>query len=210
MYPTGGTDLALLAGRVAADGCAVEHAARRRRDIVSKSLSLSSPTTATTTAIAWEHVAGGVARVRGVCASAGSPSGHYVRWRFAAGCAADDGHALSLRVNRLLLPTNAAQAIEYGLDLDGNGVVNNQFGVGASALANAGFDLQGVMDRVIADGSIILLVDLQTDDLANSTVLSGLRIFFGAQPMPSSDANGLARPIAPTVQRHIEALDHSP
>jgi hypothetical protein len=88
-------------------------------------------------------------------------------------------------VDRLLLPTSAAQALEYGLDLDGDGVVNNQFGAGAAALASAGFDVQGVMDREIADGSIILLLDLQTDDLTSSHVLSGLRIFVGSQPMPS-------------------------
>jgi hypothetical protein len=88
-------------------------------------------------------------------------------------------------VNRLLLPTNAAQALEYGLDLDGDGVVKNQFGGGGAALAGAGFDVQGVMDREIADGSIILLLDLQTDDLTSSHVLSGLRMFFGSQPMPN-------------------------
>jgi len=59
----------------------------------------------------------------------------------------------------------------------------NAFATGLASLANAGFDVQGAMDRALADGSIILLVDLQADDLADSTASVG--ILAGAQPSPS-------------------------
>jgi hypothetical protein len=87
-------------------------------------------------------------------------------------------------VNRVLLPTTATEAVAYGYDLDGDGI-KNAAGTGIAALASAGFDVQGVMDRVVADGSIVMLIDLQTDDLANSVGLAGLRIFQGTQPQPS-------------------------
>lgn len=87
-------------------------------------------------------------------------------------------------VNRLLIPTTAEQATEYGLAIDG-GAVKNAFGAGTAALASAGFDVQGVMDRAIADGSIILLLDLQADDLTSSVGLAGLHIFKGTSPLPS-------------------------
>lgn len=59
----------------------------------------------------------------------------------------------------------------------------NAFATGLASLADAGFDVQGAMDRALADGSIILLVDLQVDELTDST--ASVAILAGTQPSPS-------------------------
>jgi hypothetical protein len=64
--------------------------------------------------------------------------------------------------NRMYVPTSASQAREYGLDLNNNGTVDNQFGMMLSALASQGIDVPGRADKSVAEGGIILLVNLQT------------------------------------------------
>lgn len=94
--------------------------------------------------------------------------------------------------NKVYVPTNATQAREYGIDLDKNGTVDNQLGMVLGTLAGMGFDIQGTIDKAIADGSIILLVDFQTKDFMN-TAAAGVQVFLGdkATAMPAP-CNGSA------------------
>lgn len=91
----------------------------------------------------------------------------------------------------VLIPTTNQQAREYGLDigsaegdLDGN--VDNQLGMVLGTLSNMGFDLQGTIDKAVAEGSIILLTDFQTSDFTNTTA-AGLKVLLGdkATAMPA-------------------------
>jgi hypothetical protein len=90
------------------------------------------------------------------------------------------------------VPTTPGEARDYGLDIgssDGSGpdgAVDNQLGSALGTLASMGFDLQGTIDQAVAEGSIILLVDFQTTDLANSKA-AGLNVLLGdkATAMPA-------------------------
>ncbi|HET9620502.1 MAG TPA: hypothetical protein VFP84_03970 [Kofleriaceae bacterium] len=92
-------------------------------------------------------------------------------------------------------PTTAAghTYLDYGLDL-GSGTgpaldnkVDNQIGQALLALSGF-FDIQGTVDTAINTGSIILLVDFQTADFANSGA-AGLQVKFGANPTPAACTN---------------------
>lgn len=87
-------------------------------------------------------------------------------------------------VDRIRVPTTPAEATAFGLDLDGDdaGTVDNAWGGGLAAFASAGFDVQATTDRMIADGGIILLLDLQTTDFTNAPEIAGVRFFVGTQP----------------------------
>jgi hypothetical protein len=87
--------------------------------------------------------------------------------------------------NQLLVPTSTAQAHEYGLDLDGNGTVDNQLGQVLSTLGGMGFDIQGTVDKAVLDGSVIFLADVQTKDFTNASN-AGFQVFLGQNPMPAA------------------------
>src|SRR5215471_2883908 len=65
-------------------------------------------------------------------------------------------------VNQINVPTNNTQARAYGLDLNGDGTVDNQLGMVLGTLSSMGFDIQGNINTSVADGGIIVLVDFQT------------------------------------------------
>src|SRR5262245_39525082 len=71
--------------------------------------------------------------------------------------------------NQLLVPTTNTQAREYGLDLNGDKQVDNQLGMVLSTLGSMGFDIQATIDEAVAEGSIILLLDVQTKDFTNTS-----------------------------------------
>lgn len=104
-------------------------------------------------------------------------------------CGGDDGEIVPegehyhYVVNKAFVPTTNQQARDYGLDLDGNGQVDNQLGMVLSTLTGMGFDLQGTIDAAVAEGSIILLVDFQTKDFQNTTA-AGIQVFLGDNPNP--------------------------
>lgn len=83
------------------------------------------------------------------------------------------------------VPTNNNQAREFGLDLNKDKTVDNQLGMVLGTLASMGFDIQGTIDKAVAEGSIILLVDFQTKDFTNTTA-AGLNVLLGANPMPAA------------------------
>lgn len=77
-------------------------------------------------------------------------------------------------------------------DLDGNGVKDNALGQVLGILSGQGFDVQGSLDEAVAQGTIILLYDLQTPDFTTAAG-AGLSILLGDNPNPPActDANDL-------------------
>ena len=103
-----------------------------------------------------------------------------------------EGEHYQTVAKQAFVPTNNTQAREYGLDIGSpegelDGAVDNQLGMVLGTLASMGFDLQGTIDQAVAEGSIILLVDFQTKDFANTTA-AGLKVLLGdkatATPAP--------------------------
>ncbi|MDB4961796.1 MAG: hypothetical protein JWP01_1795 [Myxococcales bacterium] len=99
------------------------------------------------------------------------------------------------------VPTNNNQAREYGLDLDGNGVADNQLGMVLGTLSTMGFDIQTTIDDAVNEGSIILLVDFQTKDFTNTTA-AGIKILLGSNPMPQPCTDP-AMPTPATCGKHL-------
>lgn len=70
-------------------------------------------------------------------------------------------------------------------DLDGNGVKDNALGQVLGILSGQGFDVQGSLDEAVAQGTIILLYDLQTPDFTTAAG-AGLSIKLGDNPTPAA------------------------
>lgn len=77
--------------------------------------------------------------------------------------------------NSLVLPTGAK---DKAIDLNGDGVVDNQLGNVIGTLAGAGLDTQGSVDKSVASGGVVLLVNVQTTDLAKSDAV-GATVYIG-------------------------------
>ncbi|HEU0029135.1 MAG TPA: hypothetical protein VFQ53_00790 [Kofleriaceae bacterium] len=90
--------------------------------------------------------------------------------------------------NKASVPTNNTQARDFGLDLNGDGQVDNQLGMVLGTLAGQGFEVQGAVDEAVLNGSIILLLDFQTPSFS-STTGAGLQVKLGATPMPAPCTN---------------------
>lgn len=80
--------------------------------------------------------------------------------------------------SEVLVPTTNTQAREYGLDLNDDKTVDNQLGMVLSTLGSMGFDIQATIDKAVAEGSIVLLLDFQTKDFMNTTA-AGIQVFLG-------------------------------
>src|SRR3954466_1752090 len=91
--------------------------------------------------------------------------------------------------NKALVPTNNNESREYGIDLNGDGTVDNQLGMVLGTLAGMGFDIQGTIDKAVLEGSIILLADFQTKDFT-STAAAGVQVFLGANEQPAACNSG--------------------
>lgn len=91
--------------------------------------------------------------------------------------------------NKLSVPTNNNQAREFGLDLNNDKTVDNQLGMVLGTLAGQGFDVQGTIDKAIAEASIILLVDFQSSSF-DSTSAAGLSVKLGDVETPTACAAG--------------------
>ncbi len=93
--------------------------------------------------------------------------------------------------NKVFVPTSSTESREYGLDLNGDGTVDNQLGATLAALkSQGGFDIQSTIDKSVNDGSIILLVDFQSNSFTSSAA-AGIQVFLGNNPMPAP-CNGSA------------------
>lgn len=94
-------------------------------------------------------------------------------------------------VSEASVPTTNPQATEFGLDLNGDKVVDNQLGAVLAALVTQGLDVQTAIADAVNEGDIILLMDLQTTDFSSARG-AGLQIKLGdkatAMPAPCADA----------------------
>ncbi|MBA3817967.1 MAG: hypothetical protein H0X17_03680 [Deltaproteobacteria bacterium] len=106
------------------------------------------------------------------------------------GASEPEGPHYTYVASQVLVPATNSQAREYGLDLNGDGTVDNQLGMVLSTLGSQGFDIQTTIDEAVAQGSIILLADFQTSSF-ESTAGAGLQIKLGdkATSMPAPCTN---------------------
>ena len=100
-----------------------------------------------------------------------------------------EGEHYQYVANAAFIPTTNTQSREYGLDLNGDGTIDNQLGMVLSTLSGMGFDLQTTLDTAVAEGSIVLLADFQTKDFMNTTA-AGFSIFLGDNPNPPACNQG--------------------
>jgi hypothetical protein len=88
-------------------------------------------------------------------------------------------------VRELDFPTNNTQARQFGIDLNGDGTVDNQFGMVMGALAGMGFGVQQSIDTSIAEGRTITLVRIAgAAEHGGFSALSELQVLFGTDPQP--------------------------
>lgn len=98
-------------------------------------------------------------------------------------------------VSSVSVPTVDKEKTQFGLDLGGlnsskrDGIVDNKLGA-VTVLLSAGVDLKAAINTAVAKGSILLLIDFQTQDLANSSAAGfGVKIGATATPLPCTDMN---------------------
>jgi hypothetical protein len=98
------------------------------------------------------------------------------------------GYHFTYVVERAVMPASSAQASELGLDLDGDGRLDNRLGSLFAALAGQGVDVQGAMTAAIDRGHLILLLDLSMGGRVSFACADrvGLAVSLGdeAQVMP--------------------------
>ena len=102
-------------------------------------------------------------------------------------------------VSQQRMPANNNEARAYGLDLDGDQVVDNQLGMVFATLAGQGLEIQPAIDRAVDRGEILLLAELGTDSFTATTLPGAFSLFKGANPTPApcTDANDT------TCRRHL-------
>ncbi len=91
--------------------------------------------------------------------------------------------------NRVLVPSQTGDAQKYGLDLDGDGSVDNALGNLLTALSTQGIDAQVSIDEAVFNGSITLLTDFQTTDFTSAGT-AGLQIYLGSDSQPPACNSG--------------------
>jgi hypothetical protein len=107
-------------------------------------------------------------------------------------------------VSSASVPVTDKQVTDFGLDLGSmkssklDGSVDNKLGVLLSSLSSS-VDIQGAITKAIDMGSIMLLIDFQTQDLANSTA-AGFSVEIGATSTPPActDASDM------TCRHHLD------
>jgi hypothetical protein len=91
--------------------------------------------------------------------------------------------------SRVLVPSQTGDAQKYGLDLDGDGSVDNALGNLLTALSTQGIDAQVSIDEAVFNGSITLLTDFQTTDFTSAGT-AGLQIYLGSDSQPPACNTG--------------------
>ncbi len=86
-------------------------------------------------------------------------------------------------MSSLLVPTNNNQARDFGLDLDGDQVVDNQLGMVMGTLATQGFEIQAATSAQVDRGQVLELFDLGADSFTASSSAT-FAAYIGATPMP--------------------------
>ncbi len=108
-----------------------------------------------------------------------------------------DHHRFAL--DSITLPTDDAEADVLGLDLDGDGIVDNKLGGIVSLLAAGGADINAIVTGQVDRGELIHLANLQASDLADATA-SALYVWKGANPSPPACLDDLDT----TCRRHLD------
>jgi hypothetical protein len=91
-------------------------------------------------------------------------------------------------IDSVQVPTNNNQAREFGLDLNADQTVDNQFGMVLGTLATMGLDVQVTTTQNIDRGKSITLIDLFANDLTTEPAAT-FAMFVGAKPMPAACTN---------------------
>jgi len=97
-------------------------------------------------------------------------------------------------VSKANVPTTATQVTQFGLDLGApktnkqDGQVDNALGTTLSTLSLMHINVQGGIDTAVNDGSIILLVDVQTESFDSSNA-AGMKVSLGDNPTPAPCTN---------------------
>ena len=99
------------------------------------------------------------------------------------------------------IPANNTQALENGLDLDGNGVIDNQIGEVLATFAAMGIDTKPATKAAVDRGTSITLVELRATDVAASTN-ADVALFTGMSPSPMACANAND----PVCRHHLDGM----
>jgi hypothetical protein len=91
--------------------------------------------------------------------------------------------------NQVNVPTTTAQESEWGLDLNGGGSANNALGAVFVTLGQLGFNVQEAVNAGVANGSITLLLDLQTPSFTSASA-AGISVFIGGSASTPPACNG--------------------
>ena len=97
-------------------------------------------------------------------------------------------------VSAVSVPTTTKETAAFGLDLGGmkskalDGLIDNKLG-GLLQTLSGFIDINTAVNKAIAMGTILLLVDFQTKDLANSSA-AGFGVEIGAMPNPPACTDG--------------------
>lgn len=88
------------------------------------------------------------------------------------------------------VPASGMEAREIGIDVNGDGVVDNQAGTVLSTLARSNFIQPQIRtDRAIDRGLLIQLLDLQVPDSGDHGAAVGFALEVGRDPLPSACAD---------------------
>lgn len=87
--------------------------------------------------------------------------------------------------NRILVPISASQSTQFGLDLNGDGTVDNSLGSALEALAAVGLDVQASLDKAILAGKLITLASVQTPNFSTAAE-ARIRFYVGDQSLPAA------------------------
>jgi hypothetical protein len=97
--------------------------------------------------------------------------------------------------SNLTVPQSSSEARQLGLDVDGDGAVDNQLGMVLATLSNQGLALADSTTTAIDRGDIIDLVEITADMLTSGPAT--FTMFEGANPIPkpcgNADTNGTCR-----------------
>jgi hypothetical protein len=102
------------------------------------------------------------------------------------------------------VPANDTQVREFGLDLGAktsskpDGKIDNALGTALSTLAALSFDIQSTVTEAVDKGTLLLLIDFQTENFANHPE-AGFGVKFGATPTPAACSG----PTDMTCRKHL-------
>jgi hypothetical protein len=97
-----------------------------------------------------------------------------------------EGPRYTYVVSEAALPPSGSSQVarEYGLDLNGDKVADNQLGAALGTLQGMGFPLQPALTEAVDQGDVILLLELQAKSFASASAV-GFQVKLGATPMPA-------------------------